>query len=98
MPTTREEKKEKEPGKNKEYLQGCLQAIYQTGGSVGRQRKGGANQPPLVGSAKQIWPGAEEVANIRSIRMKEKREKGKRKNTHTCTHITQTCEINKVFT
>ncbi len=46
---------------------------------VGRQREGGTNQPPLVGSAKQTWPGVEEVAYIRSIRMerKEKRERGK---------------------
>lgn len=50
--------------------------------------EGGTNQPPLVGSAKQTWPGAEEEANIRSTRME--REK---RTTHA--HTTQTHEMYK---
>lgn len=61
---------------------------------VGRQREGGTNQPPLVGSAKQTWPGVEE-AYIRSIRMKRKEKGGEREHIHTCTHTTQACELYK---
>lgn len=58
-------------------------------GRKGRQREGGTNQPPLVGSAKQTWP-----AYIRSTRTERKKEKeGER--THTHAHITQACEMYK---
>lgn len=65
----RERKTEKErqratEGNKKKEAQGCLQAIWpdqtNTGGTVGRQREEGTNQPPLAGSAKETRPGVEE--------------------------------------
>lgn len=63
---------------------------------VSRQAEGGGtNQPPLVGSAKQTWPGVEEVEYIRSIRSENKEKEGEKRHTHTRTHTTQGCQISK---